>query len=45
MHIKIYSKSQLVLFRSVNKLFRKKYRLPQGVLDRIEAILMVKELG
>lgn len=45
MHIKIYSKSQLVLLRSVNKLFRKKYRLPQGVLDRIEAILMVKELG
>lgn len=45
MHIKIYSKSQLVLFRSVNKLFRKKYRLPQGVLERIEAILMVKELG
>ena len=45
MPIKIYSKSQLVLFRSVNKLFRKKYRLPQGVLERIEAILMVKELG
>lgn len=45
MHIKIYSKSQLVLLRSVNKLFRKKYRLPQGVLERIEAILMVKELG
>ena len=45
MHIKIYSKGQLVLLRSVNKLFRKKYRLPQGVLDRIEAILMVKELG
>ena len=45
MHIKIYSKSQLVLLRSVNKLFRKKYRLPQGVLNRIEAILMVKELG
>ena len=45
MHIKIYSKSQLVLLRSVNKLFRKKYRLTQGVLERIEAILMVKELG
>lgn len=45
MHIKIYSKSQLVLLRNVNKLFRKKYRLPQGVLNRVEAILMVEELG
>ncbi len=45
MYIKIYTKSQLVLLRNVNKLFRKKYRIPQGILDRIEAILMVKELG
>lgn len=45
MYIKIYTKSQLVLLRSVNRLFRKKYRLPQEILNRVEAILMVKELG
>lgn len=45
MYIKIYTKSQLVLLRNVNKLFRKKYRLPQEILNRVEAILMVKELG
>lgn len=45
MYIKIYTKSQLVLLRSVNRLFRKKYRLPQEILSRVEAILMVKELG
>ena len=45
MYIKIYTKSQLVLLRSVNGLFRKKYRLPQEILNRVEAILMVKDLG
>lgn len=45
MYIKIYTKSQLVLLRSVNRLFRKKYRLPQEILNRVEAILMVKDLG
>ena len=45
MYIKIYTKSQLVLLRSVNRLFRKKYRLPQEILNRVEAILMVKKLG
>ena len=45
MYIKIYTKSQLVLLRGVNRLFRKKYRLPQEILNRVEAILMVKELG
>lgn len=45
MYIKIYTKSQLVLLRSVNCLFRKKYRLPQEILNRVEAILMVKKLG
>lgn len=45
MYIKIYTISQLVLLRSVNRLFRKKYRLPQEILNRVEAILMVKELG
>ena len=45
MYIKIYTKSQLVLPRSVNRLFRKKYRLPQEILNRVEAILMVKDLG
>lgn len=45
MYIKIYTKSQLVLLRSVNRLFRKKYRLPQEILNRVEAILMVRELG
>ena len=37
MYIKIYTKSQLVLLRSVNGLFRKKYRLPQEILNRVEA--------
>ena len=45
MYIKIYTKSQLVLLRSANRLFRKKYRLPQEILNRVEAILMVKDLG
>ncbi len=45
MYIKIYTKSQLVLLRNVNRLFRKKYRLPQEILNRVEAILMVKDLG
>ena len=45
MYIKIYTKSQLVLLRSVNRLSRKKYRLPQEILNRVEAILMVKDLG
>ena len=45
MYIKIYTKRQLVLLRSVNRLFRKKYRLPQEILNRVEAILMVKDLG
>ena len=45
MYIKIYTKSQLVILRSVNRLFRKKYRLPQEILNRVEAILMVKDLG
>lgn len=45
MYSKIYTKSQLVLLRSVNRLFRKKYRLPQEILNRVEAILMVKDLG
>lgn len=45
MYIKIYTKSQLVLLRSVNRLFRKKYRLPQEILNRVKAILMVKDLG
>ena len=45
MYIKIYTKSQLVLLRSVNRLFRKKYRLPQEILNRVEAILMEKKLG
>lgn len=45
MYIKIYTKSQLVLLRNVNCLFRKKYRLPQEILNRVEAILMVKKLG
>lgn len=45
MYIKIYTKSQLVLLRSVNRLFRKKYKLPQEILNRVEAILMVKDLG
>ena len=45
MSIKIYTKSQLVLLRSVNGLYRKKYRLPQEILNRVEAILMVKDLG
>ena len=34
MYIKIYTKSQLVLLRSVNGLFRKKYRLPQEIRCR-----------
>ena len=45
MYIKIYTKSQLVLLRSVNRLFRKKYKLPQEILNRVEAIIMVKDLG
>ena len=45
MYIKIYSKSQLILLRRLKPLFKRKYQLPNGILNKVENILKERELG
>lgn len=45
MYIKIYTKSQLVLLRNLMHMFKKKYRLPIGILDKVERVLVSRKLG
>lgn len=45
MYIKIYTKSQLILLRRVQELFKKRYRLPQELLDQVETVLKGGQLG
>lgn len=42
MYIKIYTKSQLVLLRSVNALFKDKYRIPTDILSKVGRLLEEK---
>lgn len=44
MYIKIYTKSQLLLLRNVNRLL-KKYRIPREILRTVEDILEERRLG
>lgn len=44
MFIKIYTKSQLVLLRKVNKLMGK-YKIPKEIIRKVERILYDKKLG
>jgi len=45
MYIKIYTKSQLILLRRLKPLLKKKYQLPNEILDKTEMILKDRELG
>ena len=45
MYIKIYSKSQLILLRRLRPLFKRKYLLPEKILNKAERILKEKKLG
>lgn len=45
MYIKIYTKSQLVLLRNLMPMFKKKCRLPSGILDKVETVLVSRKLG
>lgn len=45
MYIKIYTKSQLILLRRLKPLLKKKYQLPNEILDKVEAILEDRKLG
>lgn len=45
MYIKIYTKSQLILLRRLIPLFKKKYRIPKEILDKVYRILKSKKLG
>lgn len=45
MYIKIYTKSQLILLRRLKPLLKKKYQLPNEILDKAEMILKDRELG
>lgn len=45
MYIKIYTKSQLVLLRRLQPLFRKKYKIPREILKRVYQILKNRNLG
>lgn len=45
MYIKIYTKSQLVLLRNLMPMFKKKYRLPSGIFDKVETVLVSRKLG
>ena len=45
MYIKIYLKSQLILLRRLKPLFKRKYQLPNGILNKVENILKERELG
>lgn len=44
MYIKIYTKSQLILLRNLMPVFKKKYILPRGIFDKVEAVLELKNL-
>ncbi len=45
MYIKIYTKSQMVLLRNMMPLLKKKYRLPRGIFDKAERVLVSRKLG
>ena len=45
MYIKIYTKSQLILLRRLKPLLKKKYQLPDEIMDKIEIILKDRKLG
>lgn len=45
MYIKIYSKSQLILLRRLRPLLKRKYLLPEEILNKAERILKEKKLG
>ena len=45
MYIKIYSKSQLILLRRLKSLLKKKYQIPNEILDKVEMILKDRKLG
>lgn len=45
MYIKIYTKSQLILLRSLIPLIKNKYKLPSGILDKVYQILEDDSLG
>lgn len=45
LYIKVYTKSQLVLLRSLIPIIKKKYRLPKEVLDQMYRVLKDRKLG
>lgn len=45
MYIKIYSKSQLILLRRLRLLLKRKYLIPEEILNKVEKILTEKKLG
>lgn len=45
MYIKIYTKSQLILLRSLMPLMKDKYRLPSGILNKVYEVLKDGSLG
>jgi len=45
MYIKIYTKSQLILLRSLLPVMKKKYRLPNEILDKVYRILKEDSIG
>lgn len=45
MYIKIYTKSQLVLLRSVNVLFEEKYKIPADILNKVNRVFKERRIG
>lgn len=45
MYIKIYTKSQLILLKQVNLLFKKRKKIPDIVLKKAETVLESRPLG
>lgn len=45
MYIKIYTKSQLILLKQINVLFKKRKKIPDVVLKEAEVILENRPLG
>lgn len=45
MYIKIYTNSQLILLRSLLPVMKKKYRIPNEILDKVYRILKEESIG
>lgn len=45
MYIKVYTKSQLILLRSLMPLMKNKYRLPNSILNKVYEVLKEDSLG